>query len=926
MLTLISLFKAYEANIIDHLISIVNNSENSSILSKACRLIGNLAQFRTIALSLFSKGIALSVSNCLREDANRAVLTMAIRVIRLMWSSKKFRFEILSFGSIHRIVIALYKLLRNDDDKILGAAEEESDVVILKRQNEPDRTISKEKLSLIIEKMEKHDVEINYEITRPERQKSVEFVMPAEKEKLELVSGILKCLLSMTATSSSQVARSVYADAFGIHCLMFLAGESNKFRSTSLNIISNLSSNPSAQEYLGINNDLVSIVADLLLNSDQLEKPLELNEKKFCINILCLSAENACNRGKLRRSGVFRSLLSIANTTTCDKEIALLIFTFYQFRFDQLGLDTLLELGFIDVMIKLLANLIESKEVDHINFDDPSLDDERKEEQKLKHKKRSNVDAPVGFNSFSKYMRYDPGSPSSSSSGYASIQQFSPSRNSGYSPFNSPSRSYPDDDGSDSDIYSPVCSENEDEAPKKDDFDILNFIYQNDEIGKVEETTMELEDETSNMTLKEGESPENEPEIDKVKRAENIPETLKQIEADPVQFLLQLLWKVSIKNSDSTAFVRQSNLLTLHKVCGLVQRPNGKIFQILENILTQTRNFVAVLKQDYVFKIHELSRPSYNHSEEGPSRCYSCSKMKVVSKGLLQAYGSVAESGYGRGEFAHFLLTGDEEMRKKIAVNLTYIISCPEILSDLLFKYRALDVIMDIILKEETLSAEACDGITLMANNLNIQIPSDDDVLQRIIPDEFIEDENLLNSSGEKIKFVLKDGETLFDKEILMKSSEVFNSMLSGDFRETRCNEVKFPEYTIAGMKYFYQVLKESSNGKLKQIAPKVNDMNVILQAYELSILYILTNIQKPLLNVIKIVLDETSVLKIFEWSLRNINQDLLISAICFFLCGKIEGKTKLKLFLDANQSQFSIEWKRLIIDTILLKCQPYEV
>lgn len=903
--------------------SIVNNSETSSILSKACRLIGNLAQFPKIALALQTKGIALSTSNCLSEDAHPSVLTMAIRAIRLLWNSKRFRFEILAFGSITKIMVILYKFLKNNNEK-MEEDELKSNVVILKRQHEPDRAISKEKLSNILEKMEKHDVEINYEISRPEK-KDETFAIPAEKENFELVSGIVKCLLTVTTSSSSQVARSVYADGFGILCLLFLANETSKFRAMSLKIISNLSSNALAQEYLAINNDLVTQISSLLLNSDQLERPLDESEKKFCIKILCLSSENACNRGKLRRSGVFKNFLSIANTTTCEKEIALLIFTFYQFRFDQLGLDTLLDLGIIDVLIKVLANLIETKAADHIKVDDSSLDEERKEEQKQKQKKRSMAEPPAGFHSFSKYMRYDPGSPSSSSSGYASAQQYSPSRCSGYSPFNSPARNQDHDDDSDADIYSPVCSDNEEEVTKTQDFDILQFIYENDEIGASEEKeTSEtlIDDEASNLTLKVDDSAEVEPDTDKAettKRSENIPEILKQIEDNPVNFILQLLWTFSIKNSDATAFVRPVNLLTLHKVCSIVKRPNGKIYQILENILLQTRNFVAILKQDFVFKIRELSRTAFDHVD-----CYSCKKMKLISRNLLHSYGSVAESGYGRGEFAHFLLTGDDEMKKKIAVNLTFIISCPEILNDFLFKYKALDIVMDIILSEKLLATEAADGLTVMANNLNIQIPSDDDVLQRIIPDEFVVDEKLLQCDEcNAIKFILKDGEISFDKETLKSSSDVFHSMLSGDFRESNFNEVKFPDYTVDGMKYFFQLVKLDKEKKLKQIAPRVNDMNVILQAYELSILYIITNIQKPLLNVIKIVLDERSVLKIFEWSLRNINQDLLISAICYFLCGDIDGKAKLELFLQANQSQFSKEWKNVITDTILMKCQP---
>lgn len=818
-----------------------------------------MAQFQKIAVALQTKGIALSTSNCLSEDASTSVLTMAIRLIRLMWPSKKFRNEILSFGSIYKVMVILFKVLRNTAGNSTAESVAESDFVILMRQNEPDRAISREKLKQLIAKMEKN-VEINYEIKKPAKVKDDTFSFPTEKENLDLISGIVKCLLTLTATTMTQVARNVYAEGFGMHCLMFLAGETSKYRAISLKIISNLSSNSLAQDFLTVNNDLVTEISNLLVSSEGFEKPLDNSEKKHCINILCLSAENVCNRSKLRRSGVFKNLLSIANTTACAKELPLLIFAFYQFRFDQLSLDNLLQLGFINVLIKVLGDFIETKEVDHIKFDDPSLDEERQEEQKMKQKKRKMAEPPAAFNCFSKYMRYDSGSPSSTSA------QYSPSRSSGYSPFNSPSRNYQDFDDSDSDIYSPVCSDNEEEAPKKEDFDILTFIYENAEIGASEKPSdcsktsadMDVDDEISDLSLKGEENPDTEVEADKAK--ENIPETLKKIENDPVHYILEILYEVSIKNSDAAAFVRPSNLLTLHKVTKLVQRPNKKIFQILENLLTQTRNFVPILKQDYVFKIRNLARPTYDHES-----CYSCSKMKFISKALLYTYGTVAESGYGRGEFANILLTGDAEIKRKIAVNLTYLISNSDILNDMLFKYRALDLVMDIILNEGSLAAEACDGLTVMCNNLNIHIPFDDDVLQRIIPDDYTVDEELVNFADEQVKFILKDGETSFDKETLKKCSDVFNSMLSGDFRESANNEVKFPEYTVDGMKYFFQLVKMEQTGKLKQIAPKVNDMNIILQAYELSILYIITNIQKPLLNVIKIVLDEVRFLYVME-------------------------------------------------------------
>jgi hypothetical protein len=62
-------------------------------------------------------------------------------------------------------------------------------------------------------------------------------------------------------------------------------------------------------------------------------------------------------------------------------------------------------------------------------------------------------------------------------------------------------------------------------------------------------------------------------------------------------------------------------------------------------------------------------------------------KLKSISRTLLTTFGTVAESGDGRGELVHFLLTGDDELKKKIAVNLIYIISNSQILHEMLFLF-----------------------------------------------------------------------------------------------------------------------------------------------------------------------------------------------------------------------------------------------
>jgi len=909
--------------------TIINKSENMTLMAKTCRLLGNLVQNEKIGMSIQQAGAALSLSNCLSEKSISMLITMTLRAIRLMWNSRKFRSEIVSLGAIFKIISCLRNALKVEF-KGKDANEVElapSNMIILKTDSAPDRLISKQKLSSILTKMETQNVATNYEILRPEKS-NYEFAVPSSKENSELIAGLLKLLLTITGTSSliTQIAKNVYADGLGIECLLFLIEESPKFRVSCLKILSNLSFSSNSQEFLGINNELITTISSLLMKYET----LDINEQKYCLEILCLSTENSCNRLKLKRSGAFKILLSIASTSKIQDELNLLIFAFFQYRYDEDSLNLLIQLNLINVLIKVINDIIEHKKVDHIKVDDSDKD--RKDDQKTRQQRKRINTEPLQFGGYTKFMRFESNSPSSS--GYGSYQ-YSPSRSSsdGFSPYNSPQRCY-QDYNSDSNEYSPVCSDNEEnsETTKKQDFDILDFIYNNDEVGRSDDVKEQqkvigdIDDETSCLTLNDRDSDDEGTKMETPQNSsfKNLPETLKSIEADNLQFILLLLWKVSINHNDALAFTNSKNLSILIKVFGLVKKPHEKIYQILQNILEQTRNFVPIfIRQDFLFQIYDTANTDFNHSD-----CYSCDKMKLTGLQLLKDFRKVAEGGYGQGQIIDSLMQGDSiELRRKVAIKLTYVISSPEILNKFLFNYGALEIIMDTIYSnDQILSTAACNGITILSNNLNIRIPSEDDVFQRIIPDEFVlENFNEIASSKDQVKFILKDGDTLFDKDLLMNSSEVFNSMFSGDFRESSRNEVKFPNYTVLGMKYFFQLVKMSKEGKLKPIAPKIDNMDVVLQAYELSILYIMTDIQQPLLNIIKVILDETNVKRIFEWSIRNINQDLLISSICYYLCGAIDGTTKLKLYLDVKESEYSKEFKDLIFDSILMKCKPVD-
>lgn len=172
----IPFFQANEADIVETVIFIVNNIEDASIQSRACRLIGNLAQQPKIAGNLQQFGVALCLSNCIADNANTQVLALAVRAMRLMWNLKRFRHQILAFGTILKVVMCLYKSLKliemteNDEEE-----NEKSELIVLKRSDEPDRCISKEKLEKIIEREMELQTQTNFEFQPAEKKKKIEF-------------------------------------------------------------------------------------------------------------------------------------------------------------------------------------------------------------------------------------------------------------------------------------------------------------------------------------------------------------------------------------------------------------------------------------------------------------------------------------------------------------------------------------------------------------------------------------------------------------------------------------------------------------------------------------------------------------------------------------------------------------------------------
>lgn len=63
--------------------------------------------------------------------------------------------------------------------------------------------------------------------------------------------------------------------------------------------------------------DAMTTVCNLVTATD-LNKALSVAEERYCICVICLLADDSCNRAKVRKSGAFKHLLQVAKNTDND--------------------------------------------------------------------------------------------------------------------------------------------------------------------------------------------------------------------------------------------------------------------------------------------------------------------------------------------------------------------------------------------------------------------------------------------------------------------------------------------------------------------------------------------------------------------------------------------------------------------------------
>ncbi|CAG9786810.1 unnamed protein product [Diatraea saccharalis] len=294
------------------LVNILKTVCRDSIVGRACRVIGNLAQRNTNAEGLHNSGaVAALLAVIEKRDNNTSypTLAMAVRAIRQLWMVNDKRDEMVAQNTVRIISILL--------------------------------TTECEKAGII---------------------KSSSNHAAAESEGLrksqeELIVGILKCIGYFTTYSSVPCSEQIQGDGRGYQCLVALT---KSYESLALKCIMNLCYLSPCRPLLGIAGVVECLVGVLQKCKGFLWWP------EGAARALSLLSGESVNRSRLRHCGGLPLLVVAA------RENQYALHSLLQYVFDDSAFQILLNEGLVNLLTDELTNYLTTMDYEHSNVEDVS--------------------------------------------------------------------------------------------------------------------------------------------------------------------------------------------------------------------------------------------------------------------------------------------------------------------------------------------------------------------------------------------------------------------------------------------------------------------------------------------------------------------------------------------------------------------------
>ncbi|XP_023017846.2 uncharacterized protein [Leptinotarsa decemlineata] len=425
------------------------------------------------------------------------------------------------------------------------------------------------------------------------------------------------------------------------------------------------------------------------------------------------------------------------------------------------------------------------------------------------------------------------------------------------SPFGSPKPPTDYELESDSDDYSPVCSDAD-----SSEFDYNDLPYYDEHV----EFERQIQNEQHRTDKSSSENP--------------LPDNLK----------VTLLYEIC-KLLDSFVKFQPPQLASQEVIYLLLKSalyfPNKfsyrEAFADLINKILKCQSYVIpLLRTNIIEHLYDLTE--YQHDK----LCLKCLENKHFGNKILGCFTYVAESEVSKGEIAHALIRGDDEMKAQLVLVIPYVITDHSLLKQFLLECGGLRVLMNLFQQNDKYTDRSMRTLCSLAKErLEIPNPIDVETCGTTSGPSFHDGlPGKTTLSGRLVAFKLDDGEVVHtERDFLTSKSEFFAILLNGHFKESDEDEVNLHNVKGESLRCLLDLLQHD---KLRWAILRRIRLEVLLDTATLADRYLLTDLCMYIIEWIekKLMMPQT-VAAIYRWSIESQLNLLRVESVAFAMVYK---------------------------------------
>ncbi|KAB0792076.1 hypothetical protein PPYR_14037 [Photinus pyralis] len=443
------------------------------------------------------------------------------------------------------------------------------------------------------------------------------------------------------------------------------------------------------------------------------------------------------------------------------------------------------------------------------------------------------------------------------------------------SPWSSPNISELEATESDSDDYSPVCSDAECEVQPVDDLDTPHSPH-NDERDERSSLAGSTLADTSTTLLKK----------EMVAKILNLVQYFQALRPAPMElisppdFLLRLLMLCAPSNH---AF-RAVDPVSLVKM--IARRPEY---------------LISLMQSSFFPTVYKMTMSTHDS-------CCTCDELYKLGRDILKTVTVTVEHKCGKGDIAHQLYRGNDEVKRQIVPIIPLIVNNNKVLNQLMRIGGGLEVLLGLVREDSDLQASSILGLSCLSKKLGIVNPkSVKESSKFAVPLQLELDNYALRESCSVVFFTLDDGSVVHaDRELLCERSVYFNQMLSGTFREAREHEICLHKVSNNGLKFLFLLMRLDLD--TKDVYMFDVNLKTLLDVIILTDRYLLEDYCACLTNSVQTFkFQPDSMATIYDWSLESHTDILRIEAVAYALVGNMAEHDRYTMFrslLDLNRTE----------------------